>query len=94
MKDNNWLQNNIAPLLAVVITVFALFIYLMVLTKTIVATENIAFLIITSVTNVLLLIIGYYFGSSSGSKEKQKSLDKINDNTTTLTQSIKEGETK
>lgn len=87
--DKNWLHNNIAPLIALLFTLFSLSIYLLVLTHVIVATENIAFLIINSITNILMVVISYFFGSSAGSKAKQASLDKINDNTVSVTNSVK-----
>jgi hypothetical protein len=88
-NNQNWLQNNVAALIALLFTGFTLFIYVLVLTKVISATENIAFLIINSVTNIMMIIVGYFFGSSAGSKAKQLSLDKINDNTVSYTNSIK-----
>lgn len=74
---NTWLQDNVAPLIALLFTGFSLLIYTLVLTHVIAATENIAFLIINSITNVLMIIIGYFYGSSAGSKAKQTTLDKI-----------------
>jgi uncharacterized protein YacL len=89
MTHKNWLQENVAPLIALLFTGFTLFIYVMVLTKVISATENIAFLIINSVTNIMMIIVGYFFGSSAGSKAKQQAMDKMNDNTTSITKSVK-----
>lgn len=90
MLKENWLNNNIASLLALIWTSFSLVLYIMVLTKAIVATENVAFLIINSVTNILMIIVGYFFGSSLGSKTKQATLDKMNENTSSITTSIKD----
>jgi len=73
--NNNWLNNNIAPIIAIVYTLFSLTIYLLVLIHVISATENIAFLIINSITNIMMIIVGYFFGSSIGSKQKQVKLD-------------------
>ncbi len=86
---NNWLQHNVSALLAILFTLFSLSIYLLVLVHAISATENLSFLIINSVTNIMMIIIGYYYGSSAGSKQKQMSLDKISDNTTTISSSVK-----
>lgn len=77
MKTNTWLQDNIVPLIAILYTVFSFTIYTLVLVHAISATENVAFLIINSITNVVMLIVGYYFGSSAGSKAKQGAIDKM-----------------
>lgn len=75
--NDNWLHKNAAPVIALSYTGFSFLIYILVLTKQISATENVAFLIINSVTNIVMLIVGYYFGSSAGSKNKQDTIDKM-----------------
>ena len=87
--NKSWLQENIGQLLAVIIVVFSLCTFLLILTHVISATENVAFLIIGSLSSLVTTIVNYFYGSSAGSKSKQASLDKINDNTTTVTNSIK-----
>lgn len=79
MKEESFLQSNIAPVLALTWTIFTLCIFILVLTRIITATENVAFLIINSVTNIMMIIVGYFFGSSMGSKQKQATIDKMND---------------
>ncbi|MBB1195067.1 hypothetical protein DNC80_15485 [Flavobacterium sp. SOK18b] len=39
--------------------------------------------ILIAVVGALSLVIGYYFGSSSGSAQKQETIDKMNQNKTT-----------
>lgn len=80
---SGWLKENTAPMIALGYTSFSFIIYFLVLMRAISATENIAFLIINSITNIAMIIVGYHFGSSAGSKAKQDSLDKINENTMT-----------
>lgn len=65
----------------------------MVLTKQVSATENVTFLILNSITNIAMLIVGYYFGSSAGSKAKQDALDKMADNTTSTTSTTSQTQT-
>jgi hypothetical protein len=42
----------------------------MVLLKEVKAPETTVIAIVGSVTNIIMLIVGYYFGSSKGSKDK------------------------
>lgn len=85
MKQKGWLQENVGSLLALIIVLFTFFIYMMILTKNISATENIVFLIIGGLTSLVTAVVGYFFGSSVGSKTKQAAMDRINDNTSTTT---------
>ncbi len=74
---NNWLHENTPPIIAIGYTAFSFIVYILVLTKVITASENVAFLIINSITNIVMLIVGYYFGSSAGSKAKSEELNKV-----------------
>lgn len=59
-------------ILAVLFIAFAFYIFRMILLKEVTATESTTISIVASVTNVIMLIVGYYFGSSQGSKDKDK----------------------
>lgn len=76
MKKHNWLNDNVASILAILWTIFTFHILRMVLLKQIAAAENIAFLIINTISNICMIIVGYHFGSSAGSKSKQDSINK------------------
>ena len=80
MNKQNWLSQNIVSVLAILWTLFTFYILKLVLLKEVKAAENITFLIINTVSNIIMIIIGYYFGSSSGSKDKQITLDKVTEN--------------
>lgn len=73
----NWLTENIAPIIAIAVVAFTFMVILMILTKTVTASEVIVTAIIGTLTNILMLIVGYYFGSSQGSKAKQQTIDEI-----------------
>lgn len=77
MMNKNWLNNNIASVLAIMWTLFTFYILKMVLLKEVKAPENITFLIVNTVGNIIMIIVGYHFGSSAGSKQKQDQLNKV-----------------
>ena len=74
--DSGWLVKNIVPILAAAWTIFTFVLFILALTGHMEAKENMQFLVINSATNVVMLVVGYYFGSSNGSKMKQ---DQLND---------------
>ena len=73
----NWLHKNIVPILALSFVTFTFILYMLILTHTISASDTTTTNIVNSDTNITLIIIGYYFGRSKGSKDKQEALDKI-----------------
>lgn len=77
-KKQNWLGQNIAPILAIFFVVFTFCIFRMVLLKQVCASDAIVTSIVASLTSIITLIIGYYFGSSQGSKIKQDTIDNMN----------------
>lgn len=66
VKSNSWLQKNIVPLLAIFWTIITVSVMVLVLLGTLVATEALVILIVNGLFNVVMLIIGFYFGSSHG----------------------------
>jgi len=94
MRKKGWLQDNIAAILALIIVFFTFIIFVMILTKTISAKENVVFLIVGGLMGLVGAVVQYFFGSSAGSKAKQQAMERINDNTTetTETHSIKSPE--
>lgn len=77
-KDGSgWLNNNVIPLIAILWTLFTCVLYLLALHGDLHSKENMQLLVVNTVTNVVMLIVGYYFGSSQGSKKKSEDLSNV-----------------
>lgn len=63
-ENASWLAKNTASIIALAYTAFNFVIYYQVLSGSFKANENIAILIVNSITNIAMLIVGFYFGSS------------------------------
>lgn len=66
----SWLSKNITPILASAATLSTMIIYFLVLVGKLKATEPTVLLVVSNATNILLVVFGFYFGSSIGSKLK------------------------
>lgn len=75
---NNWLQENIGPLLALVTVIgtFSLFALAFIL-KVDGANEKVLFMVIGALSSIATSVVGYYFGSSEGSAKKNKIIQKM-----------------
>lgn len=73
-KEAPWLVKNIVPIIAIIWTVFAMVIFILVLDHKLEVDRGIVMLVINSVSNIVFMIVGYYFGSSEGSKYKTDKL--------------------
>jgi hypothetical protein len=73
-EHSSWLAKNIGPLIAIVYVSFSMVLYILVLSGTLKASDNIANQVITLVGSVVMLIVGYFFGSSRNSAEKDKTI--------------------
>jgi hypothetical protein len=58
------MAKNTASLIALSFTAFTFVIYFLVLIGHLKASENMSILIVNSITNIVMLIVGYYYGSS------------------------------
>ena len=74
---SSWLTKNIASLIALLFTIFTCTLFILVLTGNIKPSENITFSVVTSVTNIFMLIAGYYFGSSRSSQSKDRTINEL-----------------
>lgn len=75
--EASWLNKNTGSLIAIIITVFTCVLFILVLTGNIKPSENITFTIVSSVTNIFMLVCGYYFGSSRSSQVKDSTIAKL-----------------
>ncbi|MCS7028798.1 MAG: hypothetical protein NZ519_08535, partial [Bacteroidia bacterium] len=66
----SWLTKNITAILALGSTLTAGVIYLLVLVGKLKATEPTVLLVVSNITNLVLVVFGFYFGSSVGSRLK------------------------
>lgn len=71
----NWLKEHIVEVLALFICSMGIVVYLLILFRYVKTTESTTITILTSVTNLMIMVLSYYFGSSMGSKQKQAKLD-------------------
>lgn len=75
--ESSWLSKNTGSMIAILFTLFTCILFILVLTGNIKPSENITFTIITSVTNILMLIIGYFFGSTRSSQAKDMTIARL-----------------
>jgi uncharacterized membrane protein YbhN (UPF0104 family) len=77
-QNKSMFEKNIAPIIAFCYIIFSFGVFLLVLlgyTKTNDTNIN---TILNAINGINIFIIGYYFGSSKGSKDKQEQLNEIN----------------
>ncbi len=77
----DWLNKNVASLLAIIWILVTVGTNFLILTHTVKAADNITYLIVTNVNNIALLIIGYFFGSSKSSKDKDTTITNLTNKT-------------
>lgn len=63
-KNASWLTKNISALIALLVTILAIIIYVFVLAGELKTTDATVSQVIQSITNLLLVILSFYFGSS------------------------------
>lgn len=74
-----WLKQNIVELLAIGAVIQFLIICLLILFKQVKASDPTTMMILTASAGYVSTVLGFYFGSSKGSKDKQEKLDKIDE---------------
>lgn len=75
--EATWLNKNTGSIIALIFVLFTCTLYILVLTRQLNASENITFSVVSSVTSITTLIIGYYFGSSRSSAVKDSTISKL-----------------
>lgn len=76
-ESSSWLSKNTGSLIALTFTIFTCVLFILVLTGNIKPSENITFTIVSSVTNIFMLVCGYYFGSSRSSQAKDGTIARL-----------------
>lgn len=71
-ENASWLTQNTASLIAIAYTLFNFVIYVMILLGHMKVTNEMAVLIVNSITNIAMLIVGYYYGSSERKSKEFK----------------------
>lgn len=76
-ENATWLVKNIVPMIAIAVILFTVTLDILVLIREIKTTENITFLIIGNANSLSTLVLGYYFGSSRSSTQKDETIRKL-----------------
>lgn len=71
MKEKGWLKENITSLLAILWSVAAISMNVIILTKDIKADDKVTYLLLSNQNSIVLLILGYYYVSSKIISDKQ-----------------------
>ena len=87
-KNKNWLSDNIASIIALSFIWYTFYVFKLVLLKEVKTSESQTITIINSITNILMLIVGYYFGSSKGSKDKEQKINELEEKKLDLTNKV------
>lgn len=66
-------------IIALAFLAFAFYVFRMILLKEVKASDATVIAIVNTVQGIVMLIVGYYFGSSQGSKSKEESLKQKNE---------------
>lgn len=93
MKEKGWLKENIRSVIAILWTLEAMAIFIILLFKPTLLNETIASMVITSIVGIVNFVLGYYFGSSKSQNDILKGENKT-EVTVTKTEPKKEDEPK
>lgn len=65
-----WLQNNIRSLIALIFSIGSLVIFIIMLRYPVKTADNMTLIIVTSICNMEVFVLGYYFGSTKNPATK------------------------
>lgn len=79
-ENRGWLYRNINPVMALLVVMFsfAFFVLILGLNITDPNRKDIAVYLLGGVQTICTMVIGYYFGSSKGSSDKSKVIERMN----------------
>lgn len=75
---DNWLSKNITSVIALSIVWFALYLFRLVLLKEVKADDEVTKTIITSITAILMFVLGFYFGAQHVINKNKEELETPN----------------
>lgn len=70
----NWFSDNIVGIIACTFLIFSMICYTLILTHVVKTNETTTITILGNITNMDMLILGYYFVSSKTSKDKDRQI--------------------
>ena len=76
-ESSSWLAKNTISIIAIMFTMFTCTLYILVLAGNLKSSDNITFSVVSSVTGITMLIMGYYFGSSRSSQAKDGTIARL-----------------
>ena len=76
-KKKDWLSENIVAVIAIAFTCFLFFVFSFILFRETKTDNSTTTVIITSLTNMEFMILGFYFVSSKSNKEKDKQIEDL-----------------
>lgn len=76
-ESSSWLAKNTISIIAIMFTLFTCTLYILVLAGNLKSSDNITFSVVSSVTGITMLIMGYYFGSSRSSQAKDGTIARL-----------------
>lgn len=77
MNKKNWLSENIASVIAISFLMNTFCIFYLVLLKQVKTSDSTTITIIQTISNILMLIVGFYFGSSKSGKDKDTQINNL-----------------
>lgn len=77
MQKQNWFSENIIGIIGCAFIAFSFVVYLLILTNAVKTTETTTITILGNITNMDMLILGFYFVSSKNSKDKDKQIAEL-----------------
>lgn len=76
-QNSSWLSKNVGPIIALVLVSLLIALFVLVLVGKINSHDNITFLVINSTQSIVLVIVGYYFGSSKTNTDNVQTMRNI-----------------
>lgn len=77
MKNKNWLSDNIVSIVAITTILFCFTVFLLVLTRQVKTSESTTITILANTSNIVILVLSFYFSSTKSSKDKDAQLNNI-----------------